>query len=158
MSRRNTQVDEVETVTEDVETVAEGTEPTAPKAKKEPARGELPEGYVTPVGFAKIVTERELHTARDGSHDVKPQMVYSYIKNSPKEDAFPLQTVTDSLGHERQAVLIEDGVAWWARKNERVGNRKANAEAKATAKAERAAAKATEDASTESTEEVTEAE
>lgn len=155
------------TKNEDVEVVeteevvdAEETTEKAPKAKKQPARGELPEGYVTPVGFAKIATERELHTARDGSHEVKPQMVYSYIKNAPKDDPFPIVEVEDSLGKTRQAVLPEEGIAWWERKNERVATKKANAAEKAAKKAARAAAKEAEasEAEGEADVEVTEAE
>lgn len=138
---------DVETVEQDeVETVAEQTEEKQPKAKKEPARGELPEGYVTPIGFAKILGERGLQRNRGGEvvTDVRPQMVYSYIKNAPKDDAFPLETITDSIGKERQVVNVEAGVEWWERKNERTATRKQNAADKATKKAERAAAKAAE--------------
>jgi hypothetical protein len=151
---------EVEVVENDeVETVDATEAPKEPKAKAAPKRGELPEGYVTPVQLAKVITEKGLHTDREGGHEVKPQMVYSYIKNSPKEDPFPISTVTDSIGVERQALLEDEGVAWWERKNERVAARKANAEQKATAKAERAAAKAVAEAEgDESTAEVTEAE
>ena len=141
MARKDS-IDEVEVVVDETEEVLEGDEVAAPKAKKAPARGELPEEYVTPVGFAKIVSERELHTDRNGGHDVKPQMVYSYIKNAPKEDPFPLTDVEDSLGKTRSAVLIEDGIAWWERKNERTSARKVNAAEKAAAKEKRAAEKA----------------
>jgi hypothetical protein len=150
--------DEVDSVPE----TAEGEKADKPaKAPKQPARGSLEEGLVTPVGFAKIVTERELHTDKKGGHEVRPQMVYSYIKNAPKEDPFPLQTVKDSIGVDRQVVKIEDGIAWWERKNARVGERKANAEAKAAKKAENASKKQTTEAEGESNEapaEVVEAE
>ena len=155
---KNADVEVVES--DEIEIVDESSETEkAPKAKKEPTRGDLPEGFVTPVGFAKIATERELHTARDGGHEVKPQMVYSYIKNAPKEDVFPIQEVEDSRGNTRQAVLVEDGVAWWERKNERVAARKANAAEKAEKKAARAAAKAAEaEAEAEGDEDVSEVE
>jgi hypothetical protein len=142
MARRTDTTDvDVDTEVEDVptETTADNAE-KAPKAKKEPARGDLPEGYVTPVGLAKILSERKLHTNREGETvDVKPQMVYSYIKNAAKDDPFPMETVTDSIGKERQAVKVDDGVAWWIRKNERTAQRKQNAAQKAAAKAEKAA-------------------
>jgi len=129
--------DGVEDVTESQET--ESAEKPA-KAKKEPSRGDLPEGFVTPVGLAKILSERKLHTNREGETvEVKPQMVYSYIKNAPKDDPFPMQSVEDSIGKQRQAVEIEAGVAWWTRKNERTAQRKQNAAAKAAKKAEKAA-------------------
>jgi hypothetical protein len=122
---------------------APATEEKQPKAKKEPKRGDLPEGYVTPVGLAAILTERKLHTNRDGEIvEVKPQMVYSYIKNASKEDPFPIETVKDSIGAERQAVKVDEGVAWWTRKNERVAARKANAAEKAAKKEANAKAKA----------------
>jgi hypothetical protein len=155
---------EVEAVEVDETEEVESTESEAktPKEKKEPVRGQLDEGYVTPVGLAKVISERKLHTNRDGELvDVAPQMVYSYIKNAPKEDPYPFITVTDSLGHERQAVLVEDGVAWWIRKNERTVSRKTNAAAKAAEKLARAAAKATEEtegSEPEADDEVTEAE
>src|SRR5690242_5303887 len=76
---------DVEILPEDPEeeTVAEGDEATEKEAKpkKEKARGDLPEGYVTPVGLAKELTR--LGLGKDGG-DVPPQMVYSYIKNAPK--------------------------------------------------------------------------
>jgi predicted transcriptional regulator len=139
---------DVETVDETEETNVqvdgqENAEEKAPKKKAEPKRGDLPEGYVTPIGLAKVLTERGLHQNRAGETvEVRPQMVYSYIKNAPKDDAFPLETVTDSIGKERQAVKTEDGVAWWERKNSRVEARKANAKEKADKKAARAAEKA----------------
>jgi hypothetical protein len=146
---RNKDVDEVETV--DVDEVAPDTETSEKpaKAKKEPVRGELPEGYVTPVGLAKVIEERKLHTAKDGSHEVKPQMVYSYIKNAAKEDPFPLTEVQDSLGHARKVVLVEDGVAWWERKNERTATRRANAKEKADKKAAKATEAPAEDTASE---------
>lgn len=137
------QTAEVEVEVEDIETVE--TVEKAPKAKAEPKRGELPEGYVTPIGLAKELTEQGLHQNRAGETvEVRPQMVYSYIKNSPKDDTFPLVTVTDSLGKDRQAVKLEDGIAWWVRKNDRVAARKSSAAEKAAKKAERAAAKEAE--------------
>jgi len=149
-----------ELVVDESETVAEGTEAAEKpaKVKKEPARGDLPEGYVTNVGLAKILTERGLHTNKDGETvEVKPQMVYSYEKNASEADPFPTEIVTDSLGKERRAVTIENGVAWWVRKNERAAERKANAAVKAEQKAAKAAAKAEADAA-EPAEAVTEAE
>jgi len=143
--------DEVDTVaTEDGEQAAK-----EPKAKKEPARGDLDEGYVTPVGLAKLLSQPKdgnaenndpdnwYHTDKNGGHEVRPQMVYSYKKNAPKDDPFPEKDVTDSLGHTRKALLAEDGLAWWSRKNERVNVRKQNAAEKAAKAAERAANKTT---------------
>ena len=146
MARRNVaEVEDVENLVDEAEETAEEKPAKKAKAKKEPARGELPEGYVTPVGLAKVLTEKGLHTNRDGEvTEVKPQMVYSYLRNSPESDKFPLETIQDSLGKDRQVVKIEAGVAWWERKNERTAARKANAAEKAAKKAERAAAKEAE--------------
>lgn len=145
MARRN--VEEVETV-ETEEVAVEATESAEEKPKKEkkgPARGDLPEGYVTPVQLAKELTDKKMHTNRQGEvAEVAPQMVYSYIKNASKEDPFPIETITDSIGKERQVVKLEAGLAWWERKNARAAERKANAAEKAQKKAERAAAKENE--------------
>jgi hypothetical protein len=132
--------------------VVESTEATAekaPKAKKEPVRGELHEGYVTPVGLAKVITEKGLHTNREGAvTTLAPQMVYSYIKNAPKEDPFPFEEgYKDQSDKPRQAAKLEDALAWWDRKRVRAGERKANAAAKASKKAEKPATEGnTEDA------------
>ena len=144
MARRNTAEVDAPEVEETVETTeGETTEAKAPKAKKEPARGELPEGFVTPIGLAKELTARQLHRNKAGEVvEVRPQMVYSYINNAPKDNPFPIQVVQDSLGHDRKVVKLEEGLAWWEAKNERVASKRTNAEAKRTAKAERAAAKA----------------
>lgn len=112
-----------------------------PKAKKEPTRGTLPEGYVTPVGLAKIISERGLHINREGvAAVVAPQVVYSYIKNAPKEHLFPMEHIADSLGKVRDVVQIEEAVAWWIAKNERVAAGKIASADKAAKKAAKAAA------------------
>jgi hypothetical protein len=89
MARRN--VEEVETV-ETEEVAVEATEFAEEKPKKEkkgPARGDLPEGYVTPVQLAKELTDKKMHTNRQGEvAEVAPQMVYSYIKNASKKDPY----------------------------------------------------------------------
>jgi hypothetical protein len=138
---RNTDAD-VDTPNEELEeTATEGTEANGQAAKggkkKEPARGDLPEGVVTPVGFAKILGERGLQKDRQGNvlTEVRPQMVYSYIKNAPKEDPFPLKKVNDSIGKERDVVSVDEGVAWWERKNTRTAERAENARKKEAQKA-----------------------
>jgi predicted transcriptional regulator len=144
--------------TEQVDTPEASAEGTEPKGKKEPARGQLPDGYVTPIGLAKVLTERGLHQNRQGETvEVRPQMVYSYIKNAPKDDKFPSETITDSIGKERNAVQLEAGVQWWERKNARVAARKENAAKKAAAKEQRAAQKAQEATEAEGSEEQGEA-
>jgi hypothetical protein len=169
------EVDETE-VTDEVETTEGGEQAEKPaKAKKEPAKGDLPEGYVTPVGLAKELSKPKdgnpdnddadnwYHTGKNGLHEVKPQMVYSYIKNAPENSKAPIETVQDSIGGDRQVFALQAGLDWWDAKNARVNERKASASAKEQAKAERAAKKAAESNAEESveaeaTEEVLEAE
>jgi hypothetical protein len=111
------------------------------KVAKGPKRGTLPEGTVTPVGLAKILTAQGLHKNKEGVViEVKPQMVYSYMKNSLKDDRLETHEVIDSNGTPRQVFVEADAVAWWIRKNERVAARKANVAEKAAKKAEKAAA------------------
>jgi hypothetical protein len=160
MARKGrTQTMSIETVDQDVdvdvtsdaeeEVTVEATTPAekpAPKAKKEPKRGDLPENYITPVGLARVITERKLHTNRDGEiAELAPQMVYSYIKNAPKNDQFPFAKTTledgtevdgikDSVGALRPAAKLDEALAWWERKKARAGARKANAAEKASKK------------------------
>jgi hypothetical protein len=136
---------DVEEPDEDVEETDGESEETesgesTDKAPKKPTKGDLPEGFVTPIQFAKILGERELHTDRDGNvvKDVKPQMVYSYMKNSPKDDRLEPQEIEDSNGVKRSVLVLEEALAWWARKNERAAQRKANAAEKAQKAANKA--------------------
>jgi hypothetical protein len=134
--------DDVEEVDEPEEEVTEETT-TEAKAEKEPAkpkRGDLPEGWVTPIQFAKVLGEKGLHTDRDGNvvDEVKPQMVYSYMKNSPKDDRLEPTDIKDSNDVTRSALKLDDALAWWERKNARAAERKANA----AEKAKKSAAKA----------------
>jgi hypothetical protein len=156
--------DETETVvTADQEKAGQGqADPSKAASKPKNPRWAPPEGFLTPVGFAKIVTERKLHTPRGASEpgEVSSQMVYSYAKNAPKTDKFPLtffdatsgeavassredgpgETFDFPVAKERglkQAVKVEDGIAWWERKNARVKERTANAATKAANKTEK---------------------
>jgi hypothetical protein len=146
MARQRNEQADVESV-EETDTTPEGTETEVkePKAKKEPQRGNLPEGYVTPVGFAHELGKQGLQKDRDGNvlTEVRPQMVYSYIKNAPASDKFPIEEVTDDIGKQRPAFKLQDGLDWWARKNERVAAKKTNAAEKQAKKDAAAAAKAT---------------
>jgi hypothetical protein len=159
MARRDSAVadvenPEVEVVDEsEVETVEATTEGEKPaKEKKGPKRGSLPEGYVTPIGLAKELSKSYkdadgndvfYHTDKNGGHEVRPQMVYSYKNNAPQGDPFPEETVKDSEDIERSALKLADGLAWWLRKNERVAGKRANAAEKASKKAANAAKKET---------------
>ena len=141
---QNVDVENLGDTADDVEEVAApATEATAaaPKKVKEKARGDLPEGFVTPIGLTKAINERGLAFDKDGApKELRPQEVYSYIKNAPKGYEFPGEEVTDSLGNKRSVVKLEAGVAWWVAKNERTAARKANAAEKATKKTAKATA------------------
>jgi hypothetical protein len=149
---------DVESVDDEVEEIAEPTEASddklATKTEKAPAkpkRGDLPEGYVTPVGLAKLINENKLHRNKEGELTTcPPQVVYSHIKNAPKDHPFPLETVADSNGQSRQVVKIDAGLQWWREKNERTAQRKANAADKARKQAEAAQKAAEATASTSS--------
>lgn len=99
--------------------------PAETKTKKDP----VPDGYETPVQFAKRLS------AKIGS-EFRPQMVYGFIKNSK---TFPWKQNTDG----RYLVQIEEGLTWFDAKEQR----KAEREAAKAAKAAEAAAKV--EASTE---------
>jgi hypothetical protein len=146
---------DVEAVDDEIEEIAEPTEATpeakAEKAPVKPKRGDLPEGYVTPVGLAKLINENKLHRNKEGELTTcPPQVVYSHIKNAPKDHPFPLETVADSNGQSRQVVKIDAGLQWWREKNERTAQRKANAADKARKQAEAAQKAAEATASTSS--------
>jgi hypothetical protein len=156
MSNPQTELDQDETDVfpdvEDVDTPEDETDSPAgeskpPKTEKVPARGDLPEGYVTPVGLAKLLNE-DLSKYSSTGNAITPQMVYSYIKNAPKDHPFPITEVTDSLGKSRQALLATDGLTWWEEKNARVAARKSNAAKKA---ADKEASAAKKEASTPTT-------
>jgi hypothetical protein len=131
--------DEVEFVADGTATGTNGAAKPA-KAPKEPARGALPDGYVTPVGLAHELNKRQLgKTDEAGNYvEIPPQQVYSYIRNAPAAHPFPLEELNDSLGKPRKVVRIDAGVQWWEAKNERAAARKNNAAAKAQAAAAKA--------------------
>lgn len=144
---------DVDTDLEEVEDVA-GLEEDAPKAKAEkapaaPKRGDLADGWVTPVAFAKYMTENQLHHDKDGNvAELKPQVVYSYIKNAPKDNPFPnsdgqggLKKVKDSNDVERGAFLLSEGLEWWENRKKKAAERKAAAAEKAAKKTAKAANK-----------------
>jgi len=160
-------IEEVDVPAEDdeAEVIAstEGSDTSEEKPAKEPAapkRGDLPEGFITPVAFAKVLSQpldgnaenldpsnwRYTHS-KSGDHVVAPQMVYSYIR-SAKDGKNPLatQTVTDSNGVQRENILVlADALAWWDAKAKRTAASAENAKAKAEKKA--AKPEATETAS-----------
>jgi hypothetical protein len=137
------ELEDLDVDTEDIEEGGEESVGSKPaKAKKaaepkNPKRGDLPDGYVTPVAFAKYLTENEIeHDAEGNAKVVPPQVVYSYIKNAPKDHPFPnteagdLKQVEDNNGVPRRAFLLEEGLEWWENRRKRAAERKANAAAK----------------------------
>ena len=100
------------------ETTEAPTAEAPAKTKKDP----VPDGWETPVNFAKRLT------ANSGS-DVRPQIVYGYIRNSK---GFPSKQNTD--GH--YLVNIEEGLKWMEEKAARKAAREAEKAAKAAAPAE----------------------
>ena len=120
------------------DTVEEGTA-AAPtdkpaKAKKESTRPPVPEGFVSPVAFAKILTDHKRANGTLAADKViAPQVVYSYIKNNPADGKYPFPARTDVPG--RALVLVaSEGLEWWDAKDARV-------KAQKTAKAEKDAKK-----------------
>jgi hypothetical protein len=146
-------VDFGETDEVDTPATAESSD-KAPKAEKAPARPPVPEGYVTPVEFAKQLTE---HLEKQGASNkngpisktnpVPPQMVYSYIKSNGPSSKNPLPTYEE--GGRSNLLKAEEALAWWDAKAERTAASKAAAAEKA---ARKAAAPATETAATTSDE------
>jgi hypothetical protein len=128
-----------------------------PKKEKAPARPPVADGYVTPVDFAKILTD---HLAARGASNkngpiskenpVPPQMVYSYMKNNQGgKNPIPVHTDPSLTGGRNAVLRVDEALAWWDAKDERIGTSKATkAEKEAArekAKAEKAAAGGAED-------------
>jgi hypothetical protein len=146
---------DVDTDFDERDEVEAGDEGTAEKAEGEKApakkkRGAIPDGYVTPIGLCKAINEKGLYT---GEGELKPQAVYSYIRNAPAAHPFPEGMRLDDG---RVVYKLEEGLTWWSEKNDRAATRKKNAAEKAANVKEKG-----ETASTEATEpqgEVVEAE
>lgn len=103
------------------------------KKEKAPARPPVPEGFITPVAFAKVLSELP------GAKEVPPQYVYSTIRSSASGKN-PLPTYSE--GGRNNLLKLEEALAWWDAKNKRVEERAVNA----ATKAEKAANKAKEKA------------
>jgi hypothetical protein len=133
------------------DSVEEGTA-EAPKAekKKKSTRAPVPEGFISPVAFAKVLTEHlkqdhpELGVRLEADKEIRPQVVYSYIKNNPSGGKYPFPT----HAAEGRAFVIkaDEGLQWWDEKDLRVRASKA---AKAEKEAKKAAAKTQGSDSTE---------
>jgi len=129
----------------DAEDSVATTQPVEPAKTetKAPARPPVPEGKVSPVAFAKLLSAHLTAKARETDSEaaeitVAPQVVYSYIKNNgpTSKNPFPSEPAEG-----RAAVVdAEKAIAWWEAKDARVKASKVAAKEKADKKA----AKATE--------------
>ena len=114
----------------DVDTNAETDVPTDAAAEvkeSKSTRPAVPEGYITPVGFAKKLTEKF-------GKEVPPQYVYSTIKNAPKDHPFPIH----SAGGRENLIVLSEGMTWWEEKLARAAEREQNKAKKEAEKAEKA--------------------
>lgn len=139
----------------------------APKEEAKPAakaststRPSVPEGYTTPVQYAKMLTD-VLHEEGllDSEKVIAPQVAYSYIKNSQGgKNPFPIYSAGGRdwlLKLDDETKKPEEGFQWWRDKIARVAAGKQNSAAKA---AKKAAAKPEGEAKAEPTGPVEEAE
>jgi hypothetical protein len=101
-----------------VEAVDGETAPAATAAASK--KHDLPsDEWVTPVGLAKVISKERM-----GGKELRPQMVYGWIKNSKALAAF-VKKHTDG----RNIIRVEDGLAWFDEKEKRKAERAAAAEA-----------------------------
>jgi hypothetical protein len=99
--------------------------PTEDKpATKTSSRPAVPEGFISPVQFAKELTNE--------ANPIRPQVVYSYIKNNGanSKHPFPLHSAEGRHG----VVKAEEGINWWTELRNRVASSKAAAAEKAAKK------------------------
>jgi hypothetical protein len=132
--------DEVDVPSDTAGTEADQDPNKANKAPKAPARPPVPEGYVSPVQFAKILTE---HLEAKGyenskgpvtkeSNPIPPQMIYSYLKNAGENSKNHWPRYEE--GNRKNLLKVEESLAWWDALTERVAASKANAATKAAKK------------------------
>jgi len=120
------------------------TDTKAEKAPKEPSRPPVPEGKVSPVAFAKLLSAHLTAKARETDPEaaektVAPQVVYSYIKNNGPDSKNPFPA---EKAEGRAAVVDADAaLAWWDAKDARVAASKASKAEKDAAKAAKASEK-----------------
>lgn len=128
--------DTVATPTETAETEKKDTKSTRPA---------VPEGKVSPVAFAHLLSEHlrkehpELGIRLTEGKNVAPQVVYSYIKNNGPESKNPFPAEKS----EGRAAVVDPqaGLDWWDAKDLRVKAQKAGAAEKAANKAAKASEK-----------------
>jgi hypothetical protein len=159
MAPRRDNTAEVDTPATETDTVTSPEQGAASATPAKQKRGTLPDGYVTPVGLATEISKRGLHKNKDGQVvELKPQMVYSYKKNAPKDHPFPIEQVQDSNGETREALKLEAGLAWWTERAELAAKRRESAAAKKAEKEAKAAERAANATTAEAETPVTEAE
>jgi hypothetical protein len=115
--------------TEDLTDAPEDTEQEAAEetqSKKDP----LPEGYLTPVGFTKLLAEPVDEGGR--GTEIRPQQVYGYARNNKQFKEDVVEEHTDG----RVILNVEAALAWWDAKEERKAERAAKKEAAEAAAAE----------------------
>lgn len=103
--------------------------------EKKATRPKVPEGYVTPIQFRNALVEQDKAPA-----DLRPQVIYTYVKNPGKGDPFPVkytdgETVKDEQWEgTRPCLVLQEALDWWdrkaARKIERANKPKAEKKAK----------------------------
>jgi hypothetical protein len=116
---------DVPTDDETEEVPAESAASEKPAKAASATRTKVPEGYVKPVEFAKILSK---HLDKE----VPPQVVYSYLKNNGADSKHPFPV--HEVGGYPWGIKPEEGLEWWDTKNSRVATSKA-------ARAEKAAKK-----------------
>lgn len=136
---------------DEVEAPKEEKPAKTPKAKKGPARPAVPEGYIMPVAFARELTAHLAARGASNKHGkidpetnpIPPQQVYSMMRtNGPdSKNPFPVHEV-DGFGS--PVLKLEEALAWWDAKDNRVATSKAVKAEKAAKKAEKAEAKSDE--------------
>jgi hypothetical protein len=130
------ETDVVDTPSGEVKEVKTGAAKTAKNPRWTP-----PEGYVTLVGAAKVITAKKLYFPRGSEEpgELPSQQMYSLARGASKIDPFPLVYFNDDgsvseTPTDHQAVKVDDIVSWWERTNDRVKTKAANAKAKAANK------------------------
>lgn len=156
-------VDTPDASAEDSAPAPEAEKAKPAKAASASTRPPVPEGYTTPVQYAKILTD-VLHEEGllDADKVIAPQVAYSYIKNSQGgKNPFPVHSVGGRdwlLELDKETGKPEKAIQWWRDKINRVAESKKNAAAKAAKKAAAPAAKEGTEAKAEETGPVEEAE
>jgi hypothetical protein len=125
---------------------ASAGEGVAPKPTKAPARPSVASGYITPVAFAKALTAHLVEQGKSNkagpihpqTNAVPPQFIYSVINQGRKPGAKnPLPTY--SVEGRENLLILEEALAWWDAKDERVATSRAARADKAAKTADKAA-------------------